>query len=66
MEQLLKQPIIIDLTDKIRKYFGKNLLQFLFYTDGTDGESVFDENPEASVYITKITNNNPRKNTSSI
>jgi hypothetical protein len=49
---LVREPIIIDLTDKLENIW-KNLLQFLFYTDGSSGESIFDENPEASVYITK-------------
>jgi hypothetical protein len=48
----IKQPIIIDLTDKFGNIW-KNILQFLLYPGGTDAPSVFEENPEASVYITK-------------
>ena len=49
---IVKQPIIIDLTDKFGNIW-KNILQFLLYPGGTDAPSVFDDNPEASVYITK-------------
>lgn len=55
----LLKTIIIDLTDKLENIW-KNLLQFLVL-DGTDGESIFDENPEASVYITKSQSITPQR-----
>jgi len=55
----LLKTIIIDLTDKLENIW-KNLLQFLLL-DGTDGESIFDENPEANVYITKSQSITPQR-----
>jgi hypothetical protein len=57
---IIKQPIIIDLTNKSGDIW-KTILQFLFYTTGTDGPSVFDEYPDAKVYITKSTTITPER-----
>lgn len=57
---IIREPIIIDLTDKLENIW-KNLLQFLFYTDGSSGMSIFQDSPDAIVYITKSQTITPQR-----
>ena len=57
---IVKEPIIIDLTARFGNIW-KTILQFLLYPGGTDAPSVFQDNPDAKVYITKSQSITPER-----